>query len=152
MTVHVDVESTGFRLRFSGIDLVTGGRRELFVPFERVLGTRVLTRADAVASSPHLACPGWSWLRRARVGSWGIGERRQLWSVRRGGRVVVVYLSGRPFHRVVVEVEDPEGAYRRLDAALLHSKRVGARRSLRHPGADHGEPGTSSGRRGAREA
>lgn len=136
MTVHVDVESTGLRVRFSGIDLVTGGRRELFVPFERVLGTRVLTRADAVASSPRLACPGWWWPRRARVGSWGIGERRQLWSVRRAGRVVVVYLSGRPFHRVVVEVEDPDGAHRRLDAALLRSKSTSARRSLRHRDAD----------------
>ena len=59
-------------------------RRELFVPFERVLGSRVMRRVDAVASSPRLAAPAVSWPRPLRVGCWGVGERRQLWAVRDG--------------------------------------------------------------------
>jgi hypothetical protein len=65
------------------------------------------------------------------VGSWGIGARQQLWGAHGGADVVVVYLSGRPFHRVVVEVDDSRQAHRLIDTALLHSKKCGARQSLR---------------------
>ena len=131
MTVAVDVLPTGFTIRFSGVDVLAGWRRELFVPFDRVVGTRVLTRAEALDSSPHLACPGLWWPHRFRVGSWGLGERRQLWGVRRGARVVVVYLSGQPFHRVVVDVDEPERMHHLLDAGLLRCKKAQARRAVR---------------------
>ncbi|MDD7941547.1 hypothetical protein PHK61_24300 [Actinomycetospora lutea] len=130
MAVRLDIVSTGFTVRFRGIDLVAGCGRDLFVPFERVVGTRVLARADALASSPRLASPGLWWPGRLRTGAWGIGERRQLWAVRRGAELVVVYLSGRPFHRVVVEVEEPRWAHLRLEAALRRSKETAPRRSL----------------------
>ena len=100
-----------------------------------------MTRGDAVGSSPRLPCPGSWWPRRLRAGSWGIGERRQLWGVRRGTDVVVVYLSGRPFHRIVVDVEAPQQVHRGIEAALLHSKKISARESLRGlvaPWADAG--------------
>jgi hypothetical protein len=105
----------------------------LHIPFERIVGTRVMARADATISSPHLPGPGFCWPGRCRVGSWGIGERRQLWGVHRGAHVVVIYLSGRPFHRVVVDVEDPQRAYRHIEEALLHSKKTSPRLSLRRP-------------------
>jgi hypothetical protein len=90
-----------------------------------------MTRSDAVASSPRLPCPGFSWSQHYRAGCWGIGERRQLWSAGRSAHVVVIYLTGRPFHRVVVEVDEPEQTHRRINAALLQSKKSSARRSLR---------------------
>jgi hypothetical protein len=125
MAVAVVVERGGFTVRFAGVDLLAACRRELVVPFDRVIGTRVLPRTDALASGPRLPCPGFSWADRCRVGCWGIGERRQLWSVRGMGEVVVVYLSGHPFHRVVVEVAEPRTLHRRLDAALLQSRKEG---------------------------
>ena len=79
--------------------------------------------------------PSLSWLvvaQRYRAGCWGIGERRQLWSARQSAQVVVIYLTGGPFHRVVVDVDEPERAHRQIDAALLHSKKTSARRSLRN--------------------
>jgi hypothetical protein len=59
--------------------------------------------------------------------------------VRRGDHVVV-YLSGRPFHRLVVDVGDDVGddlgdahrTHRRIEAALLRSKQTALRQSLRH--------------------
>jgi len=131
MAVTLVVTPTGLRVRFTGTDRLAAFSRGLDVPFDRVLGARVMTRDDAVASSPRLPCLGSWWPGRLRAGSWGIGERRQLWSVRRGTHVVVVYLSGRPFHRLVVDVEEPQRTNRGIEAALLHSKKTGARQSLR---------------------
>jgi hypothetical protein len=105
MAVRLEVTRTGLLVHFSGADLIAACSRGLFVPYTRVLGVRVMTRADAVASSPHLP--------------------------REGMQVVVIYLTGRPFHRMVVEVDEPDRAHRRIDAALLHSKKTSPRRSLR---------------------
>jgi hypothetical protein len=144
MAIYLDVTLTGLDVQFTGVDLVAACSRGLCIPFERILGTRVMTRDDAVAPSPHLPAPGSWWPGRCRAGSWGIGERRQLWGVRQGTQVVVIYLSGHRFHRVVVEVEDPQRAHGRIEAALLQSKKTSARRSLRSllpaPG-DVGVPG-----------
>jgi hypothetical protein len=131
MATTLAVTETGLELCFTGLDRAAACRPRLHLPFERIVGSRVMSRSAAVASSPRLPCPGSWWPRRLRVGCWGVGERRQLWSVRRSADVVVVYLSGRPFHRVVVEVEDCRRTHRAIDAALLHSKTVSARESLR---------------------
>jgi hypothetical protein len=131
MAIGLVVTPTGLQVRFTGVDRVAACSRGLHVPFERILGSRVMTRDDAVASSPRLPCPGSWWPGRLRAGSWGVGERRQLWGVRRGRDVVVVYLSGRPFHRVVVDVADSRRTHRDIEAALLLSKQTAALRSLR---------------------
>jgi hypothetical protein len=131
MAIDLVVLPTGLRVRFSGTDRLAASSWGLDVPFERIVGTRVMTRGDAVASSPRFPCPGSWWPRRLRAGCWGIGDRRQLWGVRRGTHVVVVYLSGRPFHRIVVDVEAPQQVHRGIEAALLHSKKISAREALR---------------------
>jgi hypothetical protein len=141
MAIDLVVLPTGLRVRFTGTDRLAAGSRGLDVPFERIVGTRVMTRGDAVASSPRFPCPGSWWPRRLRAGSWGIGERRQLWGVRRGAHVLVVYLSGRPFHRIVVDVEAPQHVHRRIEAALLQSKKSSARESLRGLLASLGDDG-----------
>jgi hypothetical protein len=131
MAISLVVTPTGLRVQFTGADLIATCSRGLDVPFERVVGSRVMPRGDAVASSPRLPCPGSWWPGRLRAGSWGIGERRQLWAVRRGEDVVVVYLSGRPFHRLVLDVGDAHRTHRRIEAALLHSKETAVRQSMR---------------------
>jgi hypothetical protein len=148
MVTSLVVTPSGIRVRFTGPDRIAACSVGLHVPFERIVGSRVMTRYDAVASSPRLPCPGSWWPGRLRAGSWGIGERRQLWGVRRGDYVVVVYLSGRPFHRVVVDVVDPQRTHRRIEAALLHSKTSSARQSLRGLLPGPSEDGASLPRRG----
>ena len=144
MAIDLLVLPTGLRVRFSGTDRLAAGSRGLDVPFERIVGTRVMTRADAVASSPRFPGPGSWWPRRLRAGSWGIGERRQLWGARRGAHVLVVNLSGSPFHRIVVDVEAPQHVHRGIEAALLHSKKTTARESLRGLVASLGDDGLCS--------
>ena len=131
MAIRLVVTPTGLRVRFTGVYRVAACSRGLDVPFERIVGSRVMTRGAAVSSSPRLPCPGSWWPRRLRAGSWGIGERRQLWGVRRGPHVVVVYLSGRPFHRVVLDIEEPHRTHRGVEAALVQSKKSSVRQSLR---------------------
>lgn len=152
MAISLVVMQTGLRVQFTGPDRIAACSRGLHVPFERIVGSRVMTRNDAVASSPRLPCPGSWWPGRLRAGSWGVGERRQLWGVRRGDYVVVVYLSGRPFHRVVVDVADPQRTHRGIEAALLHSKTTSARQSLRGLLPGPSEDGPSFTRRGTPEA
>ena len=141
MTISLVVTPSGLRVHFTGADRVATFSRGLHVPFGRIVGSRVMTREDAVASSPRLPCPGSWWPGRMRAGCWGIGERRQLWAARRGPYVVVIYLSGRPFHRLVVDVAEPQRTHRRIEAALLQSKMVSGRQSLRGllPGLGDGE-------------
>lgn len=148
MTIDLLVAPTGLRVRFTGTDRLAAGSRGLDVAFERIVGTRVMTRGAAVASSPRFPCPGSWWPRRLRAGSWGVGERRQLWGVRRGAHVLVVYLSGRPFHRIVVEVGAPQELRRDIEAALLHSKKTSARESMRGLLAPLGDDGLGSTDRG----
>ncbi|WP_133252080.1 hypothetical protein [Actinomycetospora cinnamomea] len=145
MTISLVVTPTGLRVQFTRSDRAAACRRGLHVPYERIVGSRVMPRRAAVASSPRLPSPGTWWPGRLRAGSWGIGERRQLWAVRGGTHVVVVYLSGRPFHRVVVDVEDPRRTHRLIEAALLQSKRTSARLSLR--GLLHDDEAGDRGRR-----
>jgi len=147
MAIDLVVLPTGLRVQFTGAARLAAGSRGLDVPFERIVGSRVMTRGDAVASSPRFPCPGSWWPGRLRAGSWGIGERRQLWGVRRGTQVLVVYLSGRPFHRVVVDVGDPQRTHRDVEGALLHSKKNTARQSLRGLGDELGDDGLGSTRR-----
>lgn len=147
MAVRLDVGSAGFTVRLSGLDVLAGGRRRLVVPFERVLGARVMLRQDAVVSSPRLAAPAVWWPRRCRTGCWGIGERRQFWAVHDGADLVVVYLSGRPFHRVVLDVEEPRLTHRRLDAALLASKKRSPRLPVRDRGRGLTPPVVTAGGR-----
>ena len=143
MAVRLEVTLIGLWVRLSGAHRVAACSRGLFLPYTRILGARVMKRADALASSPRLPCPGMWWPQRYRAGCWGIGQRRQLWSARQGTHVVAIYLTGRPFHRVVLDVDQPEQAHQRIDAALLHSKQTSARRSLRshrRSKTDHPDP------------
>jgi hypothetical protein len=131
MAINLTVTATGLTVLFTGADVAAACSRSLDVPFGRIIGSRVMTRIDAVASSPRFPCPGLWWPGRLRAGAWGVGEPRQLWGVHADAYVVVVYLSGRPYHRVVMGVEEPRATHRRIEEALLHSKKTSARQSLR---------------------
>jgi hypothetical protein len=52
MAIRLAVTPTGLRVLFTGLDRAAACRRGLHVPFERIVGSRVMSRADAMASSP----------------------------------------------------------------------------------------------------
>jgi hypothetical protein len=118
MPVQLRVTADGVVVRFSGPDRVWACCRGVYLPLSRVLLARTLNRRDAVAASPRVHLPGVSVPRVLRAGSYGVGERRQLWMVRRAEHLLANYLRGDPYHRVVVEVPDPDGTSRTINEAL----------------------------------
>lgn len=93
-------------LRLSGLNRLLAHRRTLVLPRRRIHRAFVLGRQFAVAASPRLPALGWSTARR-RIGTFGLGQSAQLWSVGRRSVVVALYLRGEPYHRVVLETENP---------------------------------------------
>jgi hypothetical protein len=118
MTVHLRITTDGLVVRFTGSDRVWACCRGVYLPLSRVLLARPLDRRAAVTASPRVHLPGVSVPRVLRAGSFGVGERRQLWMVRRAERLLAIYLRGDPYHRVVVEVPDPEETSRTINEAL----------------------------------
>lgn len=118
MTVHVRVADHGLVVRFSGRDRVWACSRGVDLPMSRVLMARPMARRDLVAASPRVHLPGVCVPGVLRAGSWGVGERRQLWLAHGAERLMAIYLRGVPYHRVVLEVEDPEGCSRVINDAL----------------------------------
>src|SRR5689334_18621357 len=118
MAVQLRVTADGVVVRFSGSDRVWACCRGVYLPLSRVLLARTLNRRDAVAASPRVHLPGVSVPRVLRAGSYGVGERRQLWMVRRAEHLLAIYLRGDPYHRVVVEVPDPDETSRTINEAL----------------------------------
>jgi hypothetical protein len=118
MPVQLRITTDGLVVRFTGSDRVWACSRGVYLPLSRVLLARPMTRDDAVAGSPRVHLPGVSVPRVLRAGSFGIGERRQLWMVRGATQLLAIYLRGDPYHRVVVEVPDPESTSRTINDAL----------------------------------
>lgn len=118
MAVQLRVTADGVVVRFSGSDRVLACCGGVYLPLSRVLLARTLNRRDAVAASPRVHLPGVSVPRVLRAGSYGVGERRQLWMVRRGEHLLAIYLRGDPYHRVVVEVPDPDETSKTINEAL----------------------------------
>jgi hypothetical protein len=118
MAVQLRVTADGVVVRFSGADRVWACCRGVYLPLSRVLLARTLDRRAAVAASPRVHLPGVSVPKVLRAGSYGVGERRQLWMVRGAEQLLAIYLRGDPYHRVVVEVPDPDETSRTINEAL----------------------------------
>lgn len=118
MGVHLRVTEHGLVVRFTGRDRVFACRRGVTMPMGRVLLARPMDRQDLVAASPRVHLPGVCVPGVLRAGSWGVGERRQLWLVHGGHRLLAIYLRGEPYHRIVVEVADPDTTSRVINDAL----------------------------------
>jgi hypothetical protein len=118
VAASVSVERDRLDVRLTGADrfwALSGGIR---LPLDRVRAARVAPRADAKRDCPNLRLPGSYWPGRLHAGSYGLGDKRQLWCVHRAQQVLVLELSGRPYARVVLELPDPQAAADRVNAAL----------------------------------
>jgi len=118
MAVQLRVTEDGVVVRFTGSDRMWACCRGVYLPMSRVLGAREMSRRDAVSASPRVSVPGVSVPKVLRAGSFGVGERRQLWMVRGGTHLLAIYLRGDPYHRVVVEVPDPQAVSRMINDSL----------------------------------
>lgn len=118
MGVQLRLVEDAVVLRLSGRDRACAWRGGIHLPMTRILGARPLARRDAITASPRVHLPGVSLPGVLRVGSYGVGERRQLWAVHGAETLLAIYLRGYPYHRVVVEVDDPEALSRAINDAL----------------------------------
>ena len=118
MGVLVELTDRAVIVRFTGVDRWYAFSSGIVLPTRRVLGARVLSRSAAIAASPASELPGLGWPGVLRAGSYGIGQDRQLWLVHRAGSVLAIYLRGAPYHRIVVEVADPENLSRNINNAI----------------------------------
>lgn len=118
MAVRLRVTEHAVVVRFTGGDRVLAFRHGVTLPLDRVLLARPMGRDDLVAASPRVHLPGVCLPGVVRAGSWGVGERRQLWMAHGGDRLLAIYLRGVPYHRVVIEVPDPDTVSRFINDAL----------------------------------
>ncbi len=115
--VDVAVEGTAVVVRPRGLDLLLCARRRIVVPLGSVALVRVVPRQEA--PRPQLrwrnAIPG-----RVVAGSYGTGDGRTFWDVRRAERVLVISCRlGSEYKALVLEVPDPDAVAARLNAALV---------------------------------
>jgi hypothetical protein len=116
--VWVELTDRAVAVRFTGVDRWWALSSGIVLPTWRVLGARVLSRSAAIAACPARELPGLGWPGVLRAGCYGIGQDRQLWLVHRAGSVLAIYLRGEPYHRVVIEVSDPENLSRDINNAI----------------------------------
>ena len=119
--VFVELTDQAVAIRFTGVDRWCALSSGIVLPTGRVLGARVLSRSAAVAACPARELPGLGWPGVLRAGRYGFGQDRQLWLVHRAESVLAIYLRGEPYHRVVVEVADPENLSRDINNAIGHA-------------------------------
>jgi hypothetical protein len=103
----VQVRNGALCVRFEGWDALWTLRRPVTIPVEQVVGV-------AVAPLSQVAHHGWrrrgTWIPRViRAGSFGRGDRRDLWDVRTPAQVLWVELRpGSPYRRIILQVPDPQ--------------------------------------------
>jgi hypothetical protein len=112
---RIDVALIGSDLvvRLRGVDVLWTFRRRVTVSVDLVRGVAVSSLAAVPTHGlrlPGIAIPG-----VIRAGSYGTGNDRSFWDVRRGPEILWVELvDGAPYRRLILEVPDPHELALRL--------------------------------------
>ena len=103
-------------VRIGGIDRLWAVSSGLRIPLGHVRRAAVIDRAEALATASHLRLPGTYFPGVIRAGTFGVGDRRELWCVRRADRVLMLELEGERYRRVIVEIPDAERVTEEINA------------------------------------
>ena len=104
--LHVGVVGEGLFIRIGGVDALFAFSRGMTVPLSLIDGVAVVPRRALPETGMRL--PGTGLPGVLRAGSYGTGQKRDFWLVRRAVDVLVVELKpGQRYRRVVLEVADP---------------------------------------------
>ena len=116
--LDISVRDDRLVVRMLGWDVIYCCRREVSVPVAAVEGVCVARRESVPAKG--LRVPGTSIPGVIRAGSYGSGDERDFWDVRRGEDVLVVQLrpGADEYRRLVLEVRDPHSEMLRLRPIL----------------------------------
>ncbi len=114
--LHVQARPDGLHVRLGLRDRCLCLRGDLLLP-RAAIGEITVKAAEEVART-GLRLPGTSVPGLVRAGSFGRGERREFWDVRRAPSYLVVELRpGAAYRRVVLEVRDAEALREQLSRA-----------------------------------
>jgi hypothetical protein len=117
-SVALLVEGDSLRVHLSPLDKLVCCRGDVVVPLTQV--AEVVAARSVDVPRTGLRLPGTSLPGVIRAGSYGRGDERDLWDVRRGEAVLVLQLrGGAPYRRVVLGVPDPAGEARRLQPVVI---------------------------------
>jgi hypothetical protein len=113
VAVDLDVTESSLCVRIRGWDALFALSRGMTIPLSSVRGIAVAPRRRVPATGLRL--PGTGFPGVIRAGSYGTGDRRDFWLVRRAAEVLVIELEpGEPYRRIVLELADPREVCLRL--------------------------------------
>jgi hypothetical protein len=111
--VSVEVEGENLVLRITGRDAFYALCRGMTIPLDCIQGITVVAAQKVPKKGlrwPGLEIPG-----ALRAGSYGLGDRRDFWLVRKAPELLVVELeSGEPYRRLILELPDVREQARRI--------------------------------------
>jgi hypothetical protein len=117
MSLTLDVDGDVLAVRIRGWDALfalSGGWR---IPLPAIEGIAVAGRR--LIPRTGLRLPGTSWPGVIRAGSYGVGDKRDFWLVRKAEHLLVIELRpGAAYRRIVLEVADPHAEALRLRPAV----------------------------------
>jgi len=117
MATDVRLEGPELVVEFRGTDRLWTLHRGARVPLAHVTRATVLDRSEALAGVT-IRIAGTYWPGAVAMGLFRArGGGRQLWSVGRARRVLVVDLVDEKWNRLVLEAPDPDAFAARLEAA-----------------------------------
>ena len=117
MSISLHIEAGVLRVRLGGWDPIYALRGRIDVPLDEIADVRVAPRDEVPRSG--LRVMGTSFPGLIRAGSFGFGAQRDFWDVRRGRELLVISVQpGQRYRRIILEVTDPQGELRRLQAAI----------------------------------
>ena len=113
----IEVVRDTLSVRLHGLDMLFGFRRTLKIPVDHVRGV-VVQQRDRLPQIglhfPGIAVPGVLY-----AGTFGLGDERSFWFVRRANLLLrIECVPGAEFRRLVLQVADPTALARRLRPVL----------------------------------
>lgn len=122
--IAIEAGHGGLVVRLLGLDRLWCVRGKIAVDWRDIASVTVIDRAADRASLPKagMRLPGAYMPGLIMAGSYGLGQNRTFWDIRRGARLLVISCrAGFEYRHIVLEIGDPDGTAARLAARLPRS-------------------------------
>lgn len=112
----VSVDGRSLEVRLTGMRKIWTFRRRISVPLSNVRG--VTADPGIVRDSKGWRAPGTHIPGVSVAGTFHQDGDRIFWDVKRPEKAIVIELTGEPFQRLVLEVEDPDRTISEIEGAI----------------------------------
>ena len=123
MPVEIDISSDRLTVVLSGWSGFLATKRRLEVPYSNVVDARTEAISQARSEKSLLKNRGTDFIRLMTAGSFGRGDSKQFWYVKRirgNDPVLVIDLKDFGFSRIVLEIPDPQSLAELIKAAATN--------------------------------